>query len=328
MPTPPADPDRLAQARELRARGFTVRDIAARLGISVGSVSAATRNVRPTTKRKAEVMSAGGDDVGFPEPAREAVGPPMPDPTPQGYEPVKVDTPGWYLVMSDVHIPFHSPDAIKKAVAEAESKGAVGVILNGDILDCHSVSTHYREPDGPRMKEEIEKGRQFLAWLRSRFPMARIVYKAGNHDERLRRYIAGKAPDLFDIEDIRLENLLQCRQHGIDWVEDKRVIELGKLPVIHGHEYRGSGGVMPARWLFIRAWSSALCGHFHQPSHFTALTLDRREMGVWSTGCLCYLHPQYQPNNSWAHGYAMVEVLNGGGFHVENRRILQSGQIV
>lgn len=330
----PLSPEVIADAREMRARGMSYMDIGDALGLSQNTIWKYARNVSPTTRRRPDEAARGPLPLAaegppaLPEPAPEAGGPSLPDPVAQSYEPYRVDGPGWYVVIGDIHIPYHDPNTIKAAVREAEQKGAVGVVLNGDVLDCYQLSHHYREPDAPRMKEEIEKGRQLLQWLRSRFPRGRIIFKEGNHDERLRRYLAQKAPELFVLEDVRLSRLLRADEHGVEWVQDKRVIDLGKLPVIHGHEYQGSGGVMPARWLFIRAWSNALCSHFHQPSHFTALTLDRREMGVWSTGCACYLHPAYRPITPWRHGYAMVEVFAGGGFQVVNREVLRDGRVV
>lgn len=264
----------------------------------------------------------------LPDPAPEAGGPGLPEPEVEQYEDYRIDTAGAWLVVSDIHLPYHDKRAIEAAVREAERRSVAGVILNGDVLDFYQCSRFSKDPSKPRIKTEIEKGRQLLEWLRSRFPRARLVFKEGNHDERLRNFLADRAPELFDLDDLHLPNLLRADGVGVEWVGDRRVIQLGKLPVIHGHEYRGSGGVMPARWLFIRAWSNALCGHFHQPSHFPATSLDNREMGVWSTGCACFLHPYYSRKNAWRHGYAVVEVNAGGTFEVTNREVLKDGRVV
>jgi predicted phosphodiesterase len=264
----------------------------------------------------------------LPAPDPMAGGPSMPEPHHEVYEDYRVDAGGAWLVISDIHLPFHDKRAVESAVREAERRNVTGVILNGDILDFYQISRFSRDPSKPRIKDEIQKGRQLLEWLRSRFPRARLLFKEGNHDERLKTYLSERAPELFDLDDLHLPNLLRASDYGVEWVGDRRVIQLGKLPVIHGHEYPGSGGVMPARWLFIRAWSSALCGHFHQPSHFPATSLDNREMGVWSTGCACFLAPYYRRKNAWRHGYAMVDIGSGGVFEVANREVLKDGRVV
>jgi predicted phosphodiesterase len=263
----------------------------------------------------------------LPEPAPEAGGPSLPDPVSAEFTPYEACDPGAWGVLSDAHIPFHDLPTIRGWVADCKRMGVVGLILNGDTLDCHLISSHLKDPSAPRMKSEIEKGRQFLEYLRSEFPRARIVFKEGNHDDRLRRFLADRAPELYDLDELHLPALLRAAQLGVEWVADKRVVKVGKLPVLHGHEYQGGGGVMPARWLFLRTGDSALCGHFHQPSSYTFRTVNGREVGVWSTGCACYLSPAYRPLNQWGHGWAVVEVAADRGYHVHNRRLLKNGQV-
>ncbi len=264
----------------------------------------------------------------LPEPAPEAGGAGIPEPEHEVFEDYKIDTTGTWLVISDIHIPYHDVRTIQMAVQEAKRQNVTGIILNGDTLDFYQLSRFCKDPSKPRVKSEIEKGQELLRYLRGTFPKARLIYKEGNHDERLKHYLSERAPDLFELDDLHLPNLLRAKDVGVEWVGDRRMMQLGKLPVLHGHEYQGSGGVMPARWLFIRAWSNALCGHFHQPSHYSVTAADNREMGVWSLGCACFLHPYYRRKNEWRHGFAMVEVHAGGNFEVRNREILKDGRLV
>ncbi len=264
----------------------------------------------------------------LPDPAPEAGGPAIPEPVDAEFESFDASAPGRWLVLSDVHIPYHDKRTIELAVAEAKRDAAVGVLLNGDTLDFYALSHHYREPDKLRAKEEIEKGRALLEWLRSQFPRARVVYKEGNHCERMRKYLANRAPEIFDLDELRLENLLRAPQCGVEWVMDGRPVMLGKLPVFHGHEFKGGGGVMPARWLLLRTFESAMVGHFHQPSMFTARTPTGREIGMWSLGCACHLKPAYLRNNQWANGWGMVTVHRDGEYEAASRRILKDGRVV
>jgi predicted phosphodiesterase len=314
----PLDPAELwDRIHDPKFSGKPQRVIAETLGIGQATVNKYMRIERPVSPSA------------MPDPAPEAGGPGLPDPVPLSYDPYPIDTSGAWLVLGDVHLPYHDKRTVEVAVDEARRRGAVGVLLNGDLLDCYQLSSHYREPDKGRFRDEIDCGKAFLAWLRSRFPRGRIVYKEGNHDDRLRRYLAERAPALFDLPGFDLPGFLGLQNLGVEWVGDKRVIHLGRLPVVHGHEFRGGGGVNPARWLFLRAVSTALCGHFHRTSEHHEQSLDRRVHGVWSVGCACYLHPQYDPNNKWNHGYAIVDVASrDGGFSVTNRRLLRDGRVV
>lgn len=263
----------------------------------------------------------------LPDPAPEAGGPKLPEPISTEYLPFDFNVPGTCGIICDVHIPFHSKEVLEGWVNDCKRMNAKTLLLNGDVLDCYQLSDFVRDPSMPRMKEEILKGREFLAYLRSAFPHARIVYKEGNHDERVKRYLANRAPDLLDLEDIRLQSLIHADKYGVEWVEDKRIVMVGKLPVIHGHEYRGGGGVMPARWLYLRTGESAMMGHLHQPTFYSFRTITGKDIGMWSVGCACALSPNYAPLNQWKHGWAMVEVAQDGQYHVHNRIRLKNGQM-
>lgn len=251
----------------------------------------------------------------------------LPDPLPIRYEPFRVDDVGPALVLSDVHLPYHDKAAVEAAVAAGRKRGCGTVVLNGDILDSHEISNHGREGNKARYVEEIEYGRQFFAWVRKQFPKARIVYKTGNHEDRLDRYILDRAPALFGLEGVNLQSLLHLQDHGVEWVTGKRVIRLGRLHLVHGHEYRGGGGVNPARWLYLRAGSVAMTSHFHRTSEHHDKTIDQQYRAAWSIGCLCNQNPEYMPLNQWNHGASIVTISSDGTFSVDNKRIMD-GKVV
>lgn len=316
MPVNVTTPDVRARIRALAAQGLSERDIAKQLGIG------------RTTVQRHRADTEKAPEVRLPDPAPEAGGPKMPEPTHYEYTAFHLDTPGACGIISDVHIPYHDLPTVNAWVADCKRHAIKSILLNGDILDFYQLSDYLRDPSKPRMREEILKGRQFLEYLRSTFPKARIVYKEGNHDERLKRYLATRAPELLELEEIRLPRLLETDKYGVEWVEDKRIVMVGKMPVIHGHEYRGGGGVMPARWLYLRTGESAMMGHLHQPTFYSFRTMTGKEVGMWSLGCACHLSPLYAPLNQWAHGWCVNEIAPDGGFTVHQRRLLRNGQVV
>ncbi len=324
--TPLTPPEKRAECERMLTEGYSTRAINERTGISAGTISK-IRNEMPG-RPGAAVRSVPVGAVRLPEPAPEAGGVTLPDAVPYDYRPFTLDTAGACGILCDPHIPYHDKPTIEAWVADCKRMAVKSILLNGDVLDFYQLSDYLRDPSKPRMREEIVKGRQFLEYLRATFPHARIVYKLGNHDERLYRYLATRAPDLLDLEDMRLDRLLRADQYGVEWVEDKRLVMVGKLPVIHGHEYRGGGGVMPARWLYLRTGESALMGHLHQPTFYSFRTITGKEVGMWSVGCACHLAPLYAPLNQWAHGWAIAEVSSDGGFQIHNRRLLKNGQVV
>lgn len=243
------------------------------------------------------------------------------------YTPFVIDTPGHWGIISDIHIPGHDDDTLNLFVAECKRRSVKGVILNGDVLDCHELSVHEKDPSMPRYADELDLGKKFLEWLRHKLPGARIIYKHGNHEERLQRYVFNRAPALNALEGVNIQSWLHMEKHGIEDLPGKRVIQLGKLNIVHGHEFgKGSGGVNPARWLALKAIDNSMCGHFHRASHHPFKGLNST-LGSWSTGCACDLHPEWLPINQWENGAAWVELSSDGTFSVENKTVV-NGRLV
>ena len=239
----------------------------------------------------------------------------------------QIDTPGQWLILGDLHIPQHEEGTIRLALAEAKKLRVAGIIINGDLLDSGAISFHKRHSLAPLYADEIAMGQVFLKHLRDSFPKARIIYKEGNHEERLDAYVMQNASALAGLSGISVPEFCGLSDLGIEWVGDSRVIRLGKLSVIHGHEYRGSGGVNPARWLFLRAGDCAITSHFHRTSEHHDKNITGYKPACWSIGCACDEHPEWLPGNGWNQGFATVYLDNKGGFEVRNRRVI-SGKVV
>lgn len=226
------------------------------------------------------------------------------------------------LVLPDIHVPYHTRSAIEIAVAEGKRRNVDGILLSGDQVDFHSLSRFERDPEARDFAGERAIMVQLLGYLRQEFPKARIAYKEGNHDERLRSYIVTKAPELYGIAELRLEKLFDFERLGIEHIGDKRAVMLGGLSVLHGHElHKGfAPPVNPARGAYLKAKVSILIGHHHKTSEHTETALDGSIITTWSMGCLSDLRPPYAPYNSYNYGFANVEI-DKSNFNVTNHRI-------
>lgn len=239
------------------------------------------------------------------------------------------------FLLSDVHVPFHDRTAVETAFAHAKAMKPDLVLLDGDFADFYSVSFFDKDPRRRfRLADEIEWVKTFLEFTRDTFPKAKIVAKEGNHEERLARNIWKDAPDLACVRlpdgspCVDLGVLLDYDGFGIEGVGNKQPVLLGEhLYVLHGHEFRApmTNPVNPARGLFLRTKTNAICGDMHQTSQHTESGLDHT-ISTWSIGCLCNLRPAYMPLNKWNHGFAMVE-SHRGNWSVVNHKII-SGKVV
>lgn len=250
--------------------------------------------------------------------------PPIPESKAKPWDPFLIEEPCTALVISDLHFPYHDTGAITTTLEYADPLNPTLVLINGDLADNHSLSKFEGNPENKDFAAEVAAQRQFLAHLRARYPKARIVLKMGNHDEWYWRYLWRKAPELLGCDFMGYDKVIEADKHGVEIVSDQRIIMLGKLPVLHGHEWRGgiSTPVNPARGAFLKAIDCVLQGHLHRASEHSETTLLGRLITTWSTGCLCHMHPEYARINRWSQGFAVVHVAQGGDFRVDNRRIL------
>ena len=229
------------------------------------------------------------------------------------------------LIVSDIHLPYHDIDAIEIALEKAYKKDVDSIYLNGDILDFYQVSRFTKEGGAMSIKEERDMFFEFIGWIKSNFDVP-IYFKAGNHEERLAKYINDKAPDLAQLPELTLSGFLKLDDLGVQFVDGRQKAMMGKLIVVHGHEFGESifSPVNPARGLFLRAKSSTLAGHNHQTSEHHENNLKNDSMACFSTGCLCQLTPNYRPfaYTKWNHGFAIVEIDADDTFEVSNYRII------
>jgi len=225
------------------------------------------------------------------------------------------------LVLSDIHIPYHSIDAITCAFDFAKQEKPDAILLNGDTLDFFSLSRFAKDPKARSFAHELETFKEFMTILKKTFD-AKIYFKLGNHEERYFHFLWMKSNELVGVDEFELENIIKARAEGIEIIKDKRIMKAGDLNIIHGHEFGGSvfSPVNIARGLFLKAKVSAMQGHNHQTSEHTERDMNGRITTTFSLGCMCELSPAYLPINKWNHGFAIVDI-DGDEFNVRNKRI-------
>ena len=233
------------------------------------------------------------------------------------------------LILSDIHVPYHSIDAITAALQYAKKSKPDALLLNGDTIDCHRLSRFIKDPKKRNFKLELDTFKALFDVFEKELK-CKIYFKIGNHEERYEHFLYEKAGELVGVEEFEFENIIKARARGIEIIGDKRPMKFNNLWGIHGHEYVGgiSAPVNPARGLFLKAKVSTFQGHNHQTSEHTEPTLTGKMVTTWSLGCLSELHPAYMPLNKWNHGFAEVDLdPNGEDFEFHNKRIF-NGKIL
>ena len=227
-------------------------------------------------------------------------------------------------IMNDIHIPFHNLSALEEAINYFIIKKVDGILLNGDVLDCYQLSKFQPDPRKRKFAEEILAFQQFIKSLRDNVTK-NIFFKLGNHCERYERIMIQRSPEFLDIAKFDFENVLGCNELGVTVIKDQRIVYVGNLPVLHGHEIGMKyANVNPARTLFLKTYKSSLCGHLHRSSEHNEQSLDGKIISCWSVGHLGDSHPLYRRINNWNHGVARIEKDENGDFEVINLRLIKN----
>ena len=213
-------------------------------------------------------------------------------------------------VFGDVHIPYHDNTALETMFTKFEEENVDSLFINGDLLDFYQLSFHEKDPRMVHFKDEIEAGKEFLDYCRSRFPNIPIYYITGNHENRFERYLRIKASELLDMDEFRLDVLLHVAEYKVEFIPFRSKVVFGDYTIEHGDKIPGAGGVVPARTLLMRLKSNSIVNHFHKSSESSQRVYGVGEpttIKAYSLGCMCDLAPEYMEINEWNHGFAIMK---------------------
>lgn len=230
------------------------------------------------------------------------------------------------VVASDIHYPYQDAAGYELFVKVVTELQPNILVLLGDIMDCYAVSAHDKDANRgtpAAFKEELVYARTKLGELRDRLPNTRIIYKEGNHETRLSRYISKNAAVLSNIAALTLPELLSLNELKIEWIPNDGRLRIGKMWHIHGNEI-GGGGQSPARLKYTRMQCNFIFGHHHQRDKFRPRAYDGQQHGAYANPCLCDLEPEYAHHaHNWSLGFTIIDHDTDGTFQVEEIEIVK-----
>lgn len=221
---------------------------------------------------------------------------------------IPVDETSILGIISDIHMPYQNNQALTSALDYLKKRKITHLYINGDLIDAYTMSTFDKDPGKKNWKYEVDVVRNFLKTLKNKFKGVKIILKEGNHDERFKRFMMRKAPELLGFEVFRLDILLGLRELDIDFVPSKQIAKAGDTLIVHGHEFGNQmfAPVNPARGFFMKTNSNVIGSHHHQISEYFVKTADGKTIRCYSTGHLGDESPDYRPFNNWSLGFADV----------------------
>jgi hypothetical protein len=231
------------------------------------------------------------------------------------------------LVLPDVHIPFHDPELVMRWLDHARALKPDGVDILGDLMDCYTLSRFDRDPTRKAdLSSEIDLTRTFLESLRAIVgPKCDIRYSEGNHEDRLRKAVWKRAPELADMVKSVPERL-GLKDLGIKWHSAQDPYQIRDLWYSHGDILRSHAG-MSARAKADQIHGSVIIGHTHRMGWSPRTTWSQVEHAFEVGHLSDYRQLDYvrtAPN--WQQGWVVVEFPTCGGFFVNFVHVHTTGR--
>jgi predicted phosphodiesterase len=241
---------------------------------------------------------------------------------------VKLNAARVELFATDVHFPYEDKTGWELFVDVARETEPDILWLNGDVLDLYPASQWDKNPNTAHensIQVEFDYCRNKLEQLRDILPNAKFYYKEGNHETRLQRFLNKNAPALRSLKALTVPFNLGLEQLEVEWIENNDKFRIGELWHFHGNEIGGSG-INPALAKLRKVLSNIIFGHLHVEQSALMRKYDGSPIGAWAIAALCDLSQEYAHHpETWSNGFARVEYLPSGLFHVQPTQILTDG---
>lgn len=208
------------------------------------------------------------------------------------------------LVVPDTHAPFHDQRAWKLMMQTARAVRPKMIIHLGDLFDFYAVSSHSKNPRrATELKYEIREGRRLLKQLADLAPTQLIL---GNHEDRLQRYVEGRAPELYEI--VTAKSLMGLGKLGVRSTPYRQSFRLGHMRFTH--DVNGMAG-KHAIVNSLGAMGHNVCiGHIHRIGYHVNGDLEGdRHVGIglgWlgDLSAIDYMHRD-TITKDWALGFGI-----------------------
>lgn len=209
------------------------------------------------------------------------------------------------LIVSDAHRPFHDQRAWDLMMEVGRDLKPQNIVSIGDFADFYSVSSHSKDPSRVnQLDKELEDVKGGLDELEA-LDAEDYDYIEGNHEDRLKRYLQDKAPELFGVMDTA--SLLDLNNRGWRFTPYKDFIEIGKVHYTHDVGVAGRNAVYKALEKFMH---SVVTGHTHRLQYVVEGTATGESklsaMFGWlgDASKVDYMH-RVNVNTNWALGFGV-----------------------
>lgn len=209
------------------------------------------------------------------------------------------------LFVPDCHVPYQDKRALDLVLKVGKEFKPNHVILLGDLVDFYTVSSYSRDPNRAlQLDVEVAEAKKELRRLKD-LGAKNNVFIAGNHCDRLTRYLMEKAPELYNV--ISIPSILELDKIGFKYIPYKDNYSLGKLHVTHDCGNAGRYAIQKALDTFQK---NIVIGHTHRTSYVVEGNADGEAHVGTSFGWLGdaekadYMH-KIKAKRDWSLGFGI-----------------------
>ena len=165
------------------------------------------------------------------------------------------------LLVPDVHCPYEDKAAVRLMLSAAANLRPDTVCILGDFADFYSVSSHSKNPKRvASFQEEVDAVNALLDSFEA-LGANRKIYIAGNHENRLERFLTDRAPALFDYTGLQIPDIFGLTSRGFEYIPYKDYVTIGRLHATHDVGTAGKYAHYKALATFNR---NVVIGHTHR----------------------------------------------------------------
>ena len=209
------------------------------------------------------------------------------------------------ILLNDIHVPYHDEETLQAVKRGVRSLKPDILLLGGDVADFYNVSSFNKDPSREHnLYDEVTEVKEFLKDISTKWNAKKVIYLNGNHEERLQRYIDNNAPDLYWVEGLKLENILDLDNFNIEFIKERYWTHKG---VIYSHLNKAlKWGGSSAKNIGLDYNMSVVHTHTHRIGH-----TRHGDRDFYDNGCLCKLEADYIAGPvMWNQAFMIVDYLD------------------
>lgn len=220
------------------------------------------------------------------------------------------------LFIPDTHVPYVDKRAFDLMLKVARDVKVSTIVYLGDFGDFYAVSSHDKDPSRKvSFMEELRIVNQYMDKVDA-LKAKRTYFVEGNHEFRLKRFMAAQAPAVADL--VTLEQVLRFKERGYRYTPYREFLRLGKLNITHDVGKSGPNAIRDAQAMFE---GNVVAGHTHRMQALYAGNAQGKSHVGMSFGWLGdrnsvdYMH-KVVSNRTWQLGFGLGYMESNGVVHL------------